>query len=144
LTEPGKILCFQSAAQNKMHVCIGSNFDRPSGFSKNGDDVLDLDDEQAIVALEIDGDRAFGIEQDFIVLPKRDVRRIFDLGGNRDNPPGDRGNFDIIGQLDAALGLLFVFILANQDTLANWLNNLKRLRLDGFVFLIHVSFAPEM
>jgi len=37
-------------------------------FSKDGDIIFHLDDEEAIVTLEIDGYCAFGIEEDLVVL----------------------------------------------------------------------------
>jgi len=79
-------------------------------FSEDRDDILNLHHEKAIVALEIDGDGPLGIEQNFVVLPQRYVRRVFDLGGNCDDSAGDCGNFDIVRQLDAALGLFLVFV----------------------------------
>ena len=50
---------------------------------------------------------------------KRDVGTIFHFGGNRNNTPGYRGYFDIVRQLNTALGLFLVLVLANQHALAN-------------------------
>lgn len=44
-------------------------------FSEDRDDVLNLYHEQAIITFEIDGDGTFGIEQHFVVLAQRYVRR---------------------------------------------------------------------
>ena len=95
-------------------------------FPKNGNHMLDLDDEQAIVALEIDGYRTLWIEQDLVVLGKWNVFRVLDLGGDGDDSSGYRRNLDIVRQTDTALGLFFVLILANQDPLANRLDRFKR------------------
>ena len=43
-------------------------------FSKDSDDVFDLDHEQAIITFEIDGNGAFGIEQHLVVLTQWYVR----------------------------------------------------------------------
>ena len=69
-------------------------------FSEDRDDVFDLDHKQAVVALEIDGDGAFGIEQHLVVLAKRYVRRVFNLGRNCYNSAGDCGDFDVVGRYD--------------------------------------------
>ncbi len=43
-------------------------------LSKDCHDVFDLNDEQAIITFEIDGNGAFGIEQHFVVLTQWYVR----------------------------------------------------------------------
>jgi len=110
-------------------------------FSKDGDDVFDLYDEQPVVAFKIDGDRAFGVEQDLVVLAQRDVGRVFNFSRDGNDPAGDRGDFDIVRQLDAALGLLLVLVLANQNALANRLDNLNR-RCVVFLVFTHCPSVP--
>ena len=107
-------------------------------FSEDGDDVFDLYYEQPIVAFKIDGNRPFGIEQHFVVLAQRDVGRVLDLGGDRYDSAGDCGDFYIIRQLDAALGLFLVLVLANQHTFADRLDDFKRL---GFTLLVFIHFT---
>jgi len=108
------------------------------GFSKDCDYVFDLDHEQTIIPFEIDGYGAFGVEQHFVVLTQGYVRRVFNLSGDSYDSAGYGGNFYIVGQLDAAFGLFFVLVFANQDTFAYRLDYFKRLCFDLF-FLIHFA-----
>jgi hypothetical protein len=110
-------------------------------FSEDRDDVLDLHHEKPIVTFEIDGNGAFGIEQHLVVLAQRYIRRAFDLGGNCDDSAGDCGNFDVVRELDPALGLFLVLVLANQDALAYRLDSLKRIRFCLLVFT-HFPSTP--
>ena len=95
------------------------------GFSEDGDDVFDFYDKKAIVTLKIDGDGAFWIEEDLVILLQRQFGGDFDLGGDGDNSACDGWNLDVIGQLDAAFGLLFVLVFANEDSFADRLNGFK-------------------
>ncbi len=47
---------------------------------KNGDDVFDGHDEELVVGLEIDRNRVFRMEEDFVVLPQGQIFVVFDLG----------------------------------------------------------------
>ena len=111
-------------------------------FSEDGDDVLDFDNEKPVVAFEIDGDRTFGIEQDLVVLTQGNVGRILYLRGDRYDPAGNGGDFDIVRQLDAAFGLLLILVLTNEHTFADRLDDFQRPCFDFPVF-IHSALAPE-
>jgi hypothetical protein len=87
--------------------------------SKDGDDVFYFDYEEAVVAFEIYGDGAFGVEKDFVVLFQGVLGGGFDLGRDGYDAAGDGGDFNVVGQLNAALGLLLVLVFAYQDPLAN-------------------------
>ena len=90
--------------------------------------ILDGDHEQPVVALEIDGDAILGIEQYPVVLLDRIVIIVFDLGADGDDPPGESRDLDLVRQVNAALGLLLVLILADQDAAADRLDGFQRLR----------------
>ena len=96
-------------------------------FTEYRDDVFDFDDEEPVVAFEIDGDSAFGVEEYFVVLLEWNLGGHFDFSRDGHNSPGDGGDFDVVGQLDAAFGLLFVFVLADENALAD--------RFDGFKYV---------
>ena len=52
-----------------LRVCFRvKNKWRRSGFSEDRYYVFDVNDEESVVSFEIDGDRAFWVEQDFVVL----------------------------------------------------------------------------
>ena len=87
--------------------------------AEDGDDVFDRHHEELVVGLEIDGDRVFRVEQDLVVLPQGKVFVVFDLGGDGDDPAGDRGNLGLVGQGDAPLGFPFGFVLADEDAGSN-------------------------
>lgn len=95
-------------------------------FSKYGHDIFYFDDEEAVVALEIDGYCPLWIEEDLVVLGKWNVFGVLDLCRDGHDSAGYRGNLDIVGQADAAFGLFLVLILANQDPAAYRLNRFKR------------------
>lgn len=82
---------------------------------EDGDDVIDGDHEELIIGVEIDGDGIFGMEEDFVVLPQRDVLVVLDLMRNRDDTTRDRGDFGLIRQRDAPLGFPFRFVFAHDD-----------------------------
>src|SRR5690606_9404580 len=52
---------------------------------ENRHHVIHRDHEQLVVGLEIDRNRIFGVEQDFVVLPEGKVLVVFDLGRDRDD-----------------------------------------------------------
>ena len=95
-------------------------------FAEDSDDIFDGDDEEAVVAFEVYGDGLFGVEEDFVVLADGVVGIVFDDGRDRDHAPGDRGDLDFVGEVDPGLGLLFVFIFADEDAVADG--------FDGFEF----------
>ncbi len=102
-------------------VCVGLGV-----FAEDGDDIFDGDDEEAVVAFEVYGDGLFGVEEDAVVLADGVVGVVFDLGGDGDDASCDGGDLDFVGEVDAGLGLLFVFIFADKDTVSDW--------FDGFEF----------
>jgi hypothetical protein len=110
-------------------------------LSEDGHDVFNLDHEQPIIALKIDGNGPFGIEQDLVVLAKRDVRRVLDFGGDGDDAAGDGGNFYVVRQLNAALGLFLILILADQHAFADRLDDFQRRRF-GFLLFTHCPSVP--
>ena len=112
-------------------------------FSKDRHYVFDIDHEQAIIALKIDGYGAFGVEQHFIVLVQPYIRRVFDLSGNSYDSARYRGDFYIVRQLDTAFGLFFVLVLANQNTFAYRLDCFQRLYFSLFLFIHFVSIPIE-
>lgn len=57
-----------------------------SGLAEDGDDV---DDEEAIVSLEVDRDRAARIEQELVVFAQGNVGRMLDLGRDGDHAARD-------------------------------------------------------
>ncbi len=95
-------------------------------FAEDGDDIFDGDDEEAVVAFEIDGDGVLGVEEDLVVLADGVVGVVFDECGDGDDSACDCGDFDFVGEVDAGLGLFFVFIFADEDTVADG--------FDGFEF----------
>src|SRR5262245_58282394 len=100
---------------------------------ENRHDVLDRYDKQAIVALEIDRDGVFGVEEHTVVLPDRVILVARNLGRNRNDPAGDGRNLDIARKLNTALGGLLVLVLAQQYALAD--------RLDRFELLARAGLA---
>jgi len=94
-------------------------------FPKNRYDVFNLDDKQPIVALEIHRDCPLWIEQDLVVLFERKFTGHLHFCRNGHNPSGDRRDFNIIGKLNPALGLLFIFVFADQNALADRFDCLK-------------------
>ncbi len=95
-------------------------------FAEDGDDIFDGDDEEAVVAFEIDGDGVFRVEEDLVVLTDGVVGVVFDECGDGDDAAGDCGDLDFVGEVDAGLGLLFVLVFADEDTVAEG--------FDGFEF----------
>jgi len=67
------------------------------------------------------------------------VQRVFDLSGNSYDSAGYRGDFYVVGQSDAAFGLFFVLVFANQDTFAYRLDYFKRFCFDLFFLSISPS-----
>lgn len=74
---------------------------------ENGDDVLGWDDKQLVVGFEIDRNGVFGMKQDFVVLPQRNVGVVVDGAGNRDDSPGNGGDLGRVRKRDTALGFPF-------------------------------------
>ncbi len=95
-------------------------------FAEYSDDIFDGDDEESVVAFEIDGDCLFGVEEDAVVLSDGVVDVVFDLGGDGDDAACDGGDLDFVGEMNSRLGLFFVFVLADQYTGADG--------FDGFDF----------
>src|SRR5690606_3845528 len=71
--------------------------------TEDGDDILDGHDEQPVVTLEIHRDAVLGVEQHAVVLPDRIVIVGIDLGADGDDAPRERGDLDLVGQVDARL-----------------------------------------
>src|SRR5258706_1118796 len=74
---------------------------------------------------ELDRNRLARIEQHLIVLPDRLILVVLDLLADRDHPAGDDGNLVTVGQDDAGAGLALVVILANDDALADGLDDVE-------------------
>ena len=55
-----------------------------------------------------------GIEEDLVVLAQRVVGVMLDLGADGDNAARERGNLDLVREVDADLGDLLVPTDANQ------------------------------
>ena len=68
-----------------------------------------------VVGLEIYRNGILGVKEDLVVLTERDIFVVFDLGRDRNDAAGNRWNLRGVGQRDAALGLTFWLILADQD-----------------------------
>src|SRR5262245_34947704 len=83
--------------------------------AEDRDDVFDGDDKELIVGLEIDRNGVLGVEEDFVVLPERNVFVVFDLSRDGDDAASDRGYLGGVRQGDAALGLPLGLVLADQD-----------------------------
>ena len=109
-------------------MCVGSF------ASEDGDDIFDGDDEEAVVALEVDGDAVLGVEEDAVVLLDGVVGVVADLRGDGDDAPGEGGDLDLVGEVEAGLGLLAVFVLADEDAQADGLDDLEGL---GFLSAGH-------
>lgn len=96
------------------------------GFAaEDGDDVFDWDDEEAVVAFEVDGHRVLGVEEDAVVAFDGVVEVFFDFGGDGEDAAGQGRDFDLVGQVDAGFGLLFVIVLAEEDSLAERLDDFE-------------------
>jgi hypothetical protein len=68
-----------------------------------------------------------GVEQHAVVLPDRVVLVVVDLRADRDDAPRQRRDLDLVGQVQARLGLLLVLVLADQDPAADRLDDLEGL-----------------
>lgn len=102
-------------------------------LAEHGDDVFDGDDEEAVVAFEIDGDGVLWVEEDAIVLVDGvAVVVFFEERGDGDDSAGDGGDFNFVGEVDAGLGLLFVLIFADEDALAEGFNGFETSAGGGF------------
>ncbi len=88
-------------------------------FAEDGDDIFDGDDEEAIVAFEIDRDGLLGVEEDLVVLADGIIGVVVDECGDGNDSACDGGDFDLVGEMDARLGLLFILIFADEDTVAD-------------------------
>ena len=67
------------------------------------------------------------IEEHAVVLLDRIVGVAGDLGAHRHDPTGEGRDFDLVGEMDAALRDLLVLVLADEDALADRLDHLDRL-----------------
>ena len=93
-----------------------------------------------VVVFQVNGDRPFGVEEDFVVLPQRHVFVVRDRGADRHDAAGDRRDFRRVGQGDAAAGLALGFVFADQHPQADWLDVLE----DFFLRLGEISSATEV
>ena len=85
--------------------------------------AIDRHDEQPVVVLQLDRDRLARVEQHLVILADRLVLVVLDRLADRDHPAGDDGNLVAVGQDDAALGLALVVVLADDDALADRLDD---------------------
>ena len=96
-----------------------------SVFAEDGHHVLDGDHEQSIVALEVDWNTLFGVKQDAVVLLDWVVLIVLHLGTDRNHSACEGGNFDFIGKVYPTLGLLAVFVFANQHPRTDWFHGFQ-------------------
>lgn len=90
--------------------------------------VFDRDDEEAVVAFEVDRDGVLGVEEDSVVLIDGVVALGDDLGADGDDAAGEGWDLDLVWQVEAGLGLLLVLVFADEDAEADW--------FDGFEFVL--------
>lgn len=81
--------------------------------TKDGNNILDRNNEESIVTFEIHGHAVLWIEEDAVVLLDRIVLVARDLLADLDDATGDRWDFDLVGKMNPALGDLLVLILAD-------------------------------
>ena len=93
--------------------------------AKNSYDMIQLDDEQAVIALKIDRNRIFRIEKHLVVLFQGDHRVGFHLRRNSHDSTGNRGNFNIVRQPDSTFGFFFILVFPNQYPFAYGLDGLE-------------------
>src|SRR2546428_9068361 len=98
----------------------GLAWSRPA---EDGEHAIDRHDKQPVVVLELDGNRLARIEQDLVVLANRLVFVVLDRFADSDHPAGDDRDLVRVGQDDAALGLALVVVLAHDDALSDWLDD---------------------
>ena len=89
-------------------------------FAKDCDHVFYGDDKQPVVPFEVHWDPILRVEEHPVVLPDRVIVIVLDLGTDCDHPPSQGGYFNFVRELDAAFGLLAVFVLPNQHAGTNW------------------------
>ena len=94
---------------------------------ENSHNIVRGYDKEVVIRLKIDRNGVFWVKQDFVVLAKGQVFVVFDGGGNRDDTPSNRGDFCGIRQSNAAFGLPFGFVLANENTQADRLHKFKNI-----------------
>src|SRR5262249_5740877 len=95
--------------------------------AEHGYNVLNGHNEEPVISLKVHRDRVLGVEQDAVVPLQGIITVLLNLRRNRDDPPRERGNLDLVRQVDPALGLLLVLVLPDQDPLADGLDNLEGL-----------------
>src|SRR5437867_9731498 len=112
---------------------------------EDGQHPLDRHDEEFVVMLELDGDGLARIEEHLVVLPDGLVLVVFDGLADGDDPAGNDGNFVAIGEDDAGFGLALVVILADDDALADGLDDVVfGAALGGFgghVFIVSANWS---
>lgn len=95
-------------------------------FPENRQHTVDVNNEHAIVMLELDWNRLARIEQNFVVLADRLVFVVFDCLADRNDASGNDRNLVTVGKHDTAARLAFVLVFAHNDALAD--------RLDDVIF----------
>ena len=101
-------------------------------FAEDGDDVFDGNNEEFVVALEIDRDSVLGVKEDAVVAFDWVFAFFFDESGDGDDSACDGGDFDFVGEVDTEFGLLFVVVLADEDALAQGLDDFEGWGLAAF------------
>ena len=67
------------------------------------------------------------VEEHAVVLLDRVVLVALDLRADRDDAPGERGDLDLVRQMEPDLRDLLVLVLADEDALADRLDDLEGL-----------------
>ena len=86
--------------------------------------MLKVDDEEAISTFKVHRNGTFGIEENLVIPFQGDKSIVFDLLGNGNDAAGDGGDFNVVGELNAAFGFLFVFVFADDDSFSQRLDGL--------------------
>jgi hypothetical protein len=125
----------RTAAQRERHhvkpfyAAIGNwklEIDNPSAaMSEDGDDVLDRDDKKLVARLEVDGNRTLRIEEHLVVLADGKVFLRSELNGNSNDPAGEDGNLKIIREGNTSARGFLVFVLADENSLADGLHGIE-------------------
>ncbi|MEZ6163278.1 MAG: hypothetical protein R3B67_02465 [Phycisphaerales bacterium] len=56
-----------------------------------------------------------GVEEDSVVVADGVVGVVLDLSSDADDATREGGDLDLVGEVDAGLGLFLVFVLADED-----------------------------
>lgn len=94
-----------------------------SVFAEDSDDVFHRNDKEAIIAFEVNWNAVLGVEEHTVVALDRVVVIPINFGADRNDASGQGGDLNLVGQVNARLGLLLIVVLAYQHTLADRLDN---------------------